>query len=276
MGTANVRRLGWLVCAVGLVAGCGGGPQNSADLRDLEPLGLVTDQGYEAYRDSLYAIFRRAGEGDVEGLETLLRVGMFGDLSWVVQYFENNRRNFNSAHFDQVIEILQAADPVAAGRQANLEARNLAMSEAASDLPENYHWVMRYSCGWLPVLFMGPCIENNIDVVVQFFEPDGPRRQFGIWLQDDRRNPTRGDHIVISDASGGALLCDGLGADSFGGTWKWGGAFTDDGVLTDGRYTYVVHERNGVEFLTGGGRSYMRVTEPSLAAFEAYELCLGP
>ena len=55
---ANVLRLGWLVCALGLVAGCGGDPQDSG-LRDLESLGLVTDQGQDAFGQSYDEIINR-------------------------------------------------------------------------------------------------------------------------------------------------------------------------------------------------------------------------
>ena len=275
MGTPNVRRLGWLVCTVGLATGCGSGPQDP-DLRALESIGLVTDQGTEAIYESLGDIWRRAYAADVEVVETLVRVGMIYNIETIIQNIENGRNDDNNADVDRAIAILQAADPVAAMRQGDEEVRSLTLDNVLANVPNNYHEFLTDRCGGAAVL-MVVCVENHLDVVVQIFEPDGPRRQFGVWVRDDRRNPTRSDHIVISDASGGAQVCDGIGDNSLSGGYKYGGAFNDDGVLTvEGTYTIVVQERDGVEFLTGGGRTYMRVTEPSLAAFEAYELCLGP
>ena len=273
---ANVLRLGWLVCALGLVAGCGGDPQDS-DLRDLESLGLVTDQGQDAFGQSYDEIINRLYEGDAEVVDLFVRIGLIYDVATTIQHIEQRRNSDNNADIDRAINILQAADPVAVGRLLDEEARQVAMDNALSDVPDSYHGFLSEWC-LDAVVFIALCVENTVDVLVQIFEePAGPRRQFGVWVRTDVRNPTHNSHIIITEAGGGALTCanDGIYSDSKA---TFGGDFNDDGALTVtgglfGTRTVVVQERGGVEFLNWGRRTYQRVTEPSVDAWEAYDRC---
>ena len=262
---ANVLRLGWLVCALGLVAGCGGDPQDS-DLRDLESLGLVTDQGQDALRQSFDEIINRLYEGDAEVVDLFVRIGLIYDVATTIRRFEERRNSDNNADIDRAINILQAADPVAVGRLFDEEARQVAMDNALSDVPDSYHGLLSEGClGALVIIAL--CVENTVDVLVQIFEePAGPRRQFGVWRENRLRK-----HLVIFEAPGGARVCEG--SDS-----SYGGAFNDEGALTvgavGGTAILIVDERNGVETINFFGQTYQRVTEPSREAWAAYERCL--
>ena len=267
---ANVLRLGWLVCALGLVAGCGGDPQDSG-LRDLESLGLVTDQGQDAFGQSYDEIINRLYEGDAEVVDLFVRIGLIYDVATTIQRIEQRRNSDNNADIDRAINILQAADPVAVGRLFDEEARQVAMDNALSDVPDSYHGFLSEGCRGAVVVFIALCVENTVDVLVQIFEePAGPRRQFGVWVRTDVSNPTHDSHIIITEAGGGASYCEGDGS--------YGGNFNDDGVLMVGTgfgtLTAVVQERGGVEYLSWGGDTYQRVTEPSNEAWEAYQRCL--
>ena len=290
MGMANVLRLGWLVCALGLIGGCGGGPQDP-DLRDLESIGLVTDYGSNAFDESWNDIFVRSFAGDVEVVETLVRVGLIYDVEATIRRIEAGRNSTNSADVDRAIEILQAADHVAARRQSDEEARQLALDNALADVRDSYHEFLTDRCDVYAVI-IALCVENSVEVIVQIIEPpDGPRRQFGVWESTeppfvnpfyDASNPfiraiapnppppPSPSYVIITQAAGGARICEG--GDSYGG------GFNDDGALTVGvgfgTFTALVQERGGVEYLDWGGDTYQRVTEPGTEAWEAYERCL--
>ena len=274
----RLLRLGWIVCALGLVAGCGGGSQDP-DLLDLESIGLVTDQDLDALDRSSRDIYSRLHEGDAEVVDLFVRIGLIDDVARTIQYMEQSRNGDNNADIDRAINILQAADPVAVGRLFDEEARQVAMDNALSDVSNSHRGFVTDWCSWESTVFIALCVQHTVDLLVQIFEePAGPRRQFGVWVRADVGNPTHNHHIIITEAGGGALTCanDGIYSDSKA---TFGGDFNDDGVLTVtgglfGTRTVVVQERGGVEFLNWGRRTYQRVTEPSVDAWEAYDRCL--
>ena len=278
---ANVLRLGWLVCALGLVAGCGGDPQDS-DLRDLESLGLVTDQGQDAFGQSYDEIINRLYEGDAEVVDLFVRIGLIDDVARTIQYMEQSRNGDNNADIDRAINILQAADPVAAGRQLDEEARRLALDNAVADVPDSYHEFLANRCGRF-VVIVALCVENIVDVLVQIFEePAGPRRQFGMWVNvrppSRLSRSTRLSFLVITEAAGGARVC--LIDDPTFGDERLGGSFNDEGALSVGfgfgSVTIVVQDQGGVDVLDWSGRTYQRVTAPITGALEAYDRCFDP
>ena len=277
----RLLRLGWIVCALGLVAGCGGGPQDPV-LRDLESLGLVTDQGQAALEQSYFEITNRLRAGDVEVVETFLSAGLIFNVAGTIQDLERMRTSDNGADIDRAIEILQAADPVAAGRQLDEEARRLALDNAVADVPDSYHEFLANRCGRF-VVIVALCVENIVDVLVQIFEePAGPRRQFGMWVNvvppSRLGRSTRLSFLVITEAAGGARVC--LIDDPTFGDERLGGSFNDEGALSVGfgfgSVTIVVQDQGGVDVLDWSGRTYQRVTAPITGALEAYDRCFDP
>ena len=278
---ANVLRLGWLVCALGLVAGCGGDPQDS-DLRDLESLGLVTDQGQDAFGQSFDEIINRLYEGDAEVVDLFVRIGLIDDVARTIQYMEQSRNGDNNADIDRAINILQAADPVAVGRLFDVEASQVAMDNALSDVPDSYHGFLSEGCRGVVVVFIALCFENTVDVLVQIFEePAGPRRQFGVWVRTDVRNPTHDSHIIITEAGGGAsspaptmaIYSDSKANLRWELQRRWRVNGRDWGFIwnLNGRCPRAWEASNTSP---GGADTYQRVTEPSNEAWEAYQRCL--
>ena len=271
METVNVLRLGQLVCALGLIVGCGGG-QGGQDLRELESIGLVTAQDPIAFFESYDDIYGRLYAGDVEVADVLVRVGMVEDVGETVRRIGQRRTSDNSADIDRAIDILQAADPVAATRQNDEEAMQLALDRVLSGVPPSYHETLtELSCATLPAVVMAVCFAPAVQEVEQMVEPpSGPRRQFGVWVRTGGSN----FHIAILEAAGGAIYCE---RDN-----RLSGTFNDDGSLTIGGgflggLTAVVQESGGVEYLQLGMQTYQRVTEPSFAALNVYLFCqAGP
>ena len=73
MTVTKWRRLGGLVLAVGLLAGCGGSAdQRDPVLRELETLGLVNDQGSDAFIASLEELYERMADGDADVTDLLV------------------------------------------------------------------------------------------------------------------------------------------------------------------------------------------------------------
>ena len=296
--TTNLR-LGGLVLAMAMLAGCGGAG-DPADLmepahRELEAMGLVHDQGADAYFDSLAALSEQAWSGgNAELAELLIRGGL---LDRKIPYLIEQATAMEHA---RVVEILEAAGPETPYRQWDPEARRAAMEAALSNVPEAHRSFVNTACmgeGYArdddgvpvddygrhvipPVYMVAQCIETNVDVIVSVVEPEGGRDQFGVWVDMRDSSPNRRDYVVVQEASGGAVACLSQ-YDPIEGTRShdtFGGSFNDEGALSlDGGFgaiTLLVHQQGGEDRLSfGGGPALSRVTSMSEEIWDATRDC---
>ena len=271
-------RLGGLVLAMGMLAGCGGAG-DPADLmepahRELEAMGLIHDRGADAYFDSLAALSEQAWSGgNAELADLIIRGGL---LEQNIPYLIERATEMEYA---RVVEVLEAADPETPYRQWDLEARQAAMEAALSDVPEAHRSFVNTACmgedyAWgddgpdfedygryliPPVYMVAQCIETNVDVIVSVVEPEGGRDQFGVWVDRRESAPNRRNYVVVQEASGGAVAClsqyDRI--EGRRGHKTLGGIFNDEGALSlDGGFgaiTLLVHQQGGEDRLSFGG-----------------------
>ena len=221
---------------------------------------------------------------------------MIGDLQYFIEEVNQRRTGDDTAGHDRVIDILEAADPVAAVRQLDPEVRQLALDEALSDVPASYRSIVSEACTphnereeVVPLYLIGLCVQTQVDVLVQLIEgPSGGRDQFGVWVDmsgfraSDNRN-----YLVILEASGGAVICNSyynpqasFVAAAGRHTERFSGSFNEDGALTasDPRMlapmTMVVYSRAGTEYIDAIGSSYSRVTAMNEDVLAGIQECL--
>ena len=311
--TTKNLRLGGLVLAMGMLAGCGGGGAGDpADLmepahRELEAMGLIHDRGADEYFDSLAALREQAwSDGNAELADLIIRAGL---LSWKIPPLIER---VTAMEYARVVEILEAADPETPYRQWDVEARQSAMEDALSDVPEAHRSFANTACmtmGYpldndgnpdlsvgrggrvrnvpLPVYMIAQCIETNVNMIVSVVEPEGGRQQFGVWADMLEPSPEQRQYYVIKEASGGAVACNSLYLLDFSSgrfrrhTERYGGSFNDDGALTLGNsgglfgspIIAVVYMQDGEERMNAGRRPLSRVTVMTEEIWNATEDC---
>ena len=302
-------RLGALVLAMGILAGCGGGGAGDPTdeiYRELEEFGLVHDQGADAYFESLSALRWRVWEEDNADLAELMNRGGLITLdsipAFLEWYTERYAYDFTERERTRVVEFLESVDRETVNRQWDLEARQSAMEAALSDVPTAHRSFVNNACMsegfaldddgnpnisegrgrnlFLPVYMIAQCIETNVDVIVSVVEPEGGRDQFGVWVDRRESAPNRRNYVVVQEASGGAVAClsqyDRI--EGRRGHKTLGGIFNDEGALSlDGGFgaiTLLVHQQGGEDRLSfGGGPALSRVTSMSEGIWDATRAC---
>ena len=294
--TKNLR-LGGLVLAMGMLAGCGGAG-DPTDLMEpahleLEAMGLIHDRGADAYFDSLAALSEQAWSGgNAELAELIIRGGL---IDRKIPYLIEQATAMEHA---RVVEILEAAGPETPYRQWDPEARKAAMEAALSNVPEVHRSFVNTACmgeGYArdddgvpvddygrhvipPVYMVAQCVETNVDVIVSVVEPEGGRDQFGVWADMRELTPNRLAYLVVKEASGGAVAC--LSESQIEGGRRhqtFGGSFNDEGALLLGAdfggITLVVYRQGGEDRLSIGGRPLSRVTSMTEEVWDATRDC---
>ena len=104
-------------------------------------MGLVHDQGVDAYFDSLRALEEQAWYGgNAELAELIIRAGLLdNDISYLID-------RATEMEYARVVEVLEAADPETPYRQWDMEARRAAMKAALSDVPEAHRSFVNTAC----------------------------------------------------------------------------------------------------------------------------------
>ena len=302
--TTKNLRLGGLVLAMGMLAGCGGGgagdPTDDIYL-DLEEFGLVHDQGADAYFDSLGALEEQVwdGAGNADLAELMIRGGLIDQ-----QYIPNPIEMATERDNARLVEVFEAADPETSYRQWDLDARQSAMEAALADVPEAHRSFVNTACMGegedyalvdegqpnarlrrvrdviLPVYMIAQCIETNVDVVVSIVEPEGGRDQFGVWVDMRDLPPNRQTYLVVKEASGGAVICVSRYSpiegsrrhDTLGGSFNGEGALSLTASLAT--IILVVHQQGGEDRMGYRGQLMSRVTSITEGVWDATRECL--